>query len=100
MTHLFYLLFILSEYLIHDNSNGTITGYIAGGAETVHCNIKGYHECLHISIETQYGGERTERSHHGSSRNSRSSYHTDGEYEDEVEEERQIARQTIDKTDG
>ncbi len=42
MTHLFYLLLILSEYLIHDNSNSAITGYIAGGAETVHCNIEGY----------------------------------------------------------
>ena len=52
MTHLFYFLFILSEYLIHDNSNGTITGYIAGSAETVHRNIQGYHERLHISIET------------------------------------------------
>ena len=53
MTHLFYLLLILSEYFIHDNSDGTITCYIAGGAETVHCNIEGYHECLHIGIETQ-----------------------------------------------
>lgn len=42
MTHLFYLLLILSEYLIHDNSNGTIACYIAGSAETVHCNIEGY----------------------------------------------------------
>ena len=47
-----YFLFILSEYLIHDYSNGAIAGYIAGGAETVHRNIEGYHECLHISIET------------------------------------------------
>ena len=100
MTHLFYLLFILSEYLIHDNGDGTITCYIAGGAETVHCNIKGYHECLHIGIEIQYGGERTERCHHGSSRYTRSCHHTDGEHEDEVEEERQIARQTIDEADG
>ena len=100
MTHLFYLLFILSEYLIHDNSNGTIARYIAGGAETVHRNIKGYHERLHIGIETQYGGERTERCHHGSSRYTRSCYHADGEHEDEVEEERQIARLSIDKTDG
>ena len=46
------LLFILSEYLIHDYSNGAIAGYIAGGTETVHRNIEGYHKCLHISIET------------------------------------------------
>ena len=52
MTHLFYLLLILPEYLIHDNSNGAIARYIAGGAETVHRNIEGYHKCLHISIET------------------------------------------------
>ena len=48
----FYFLFILSEYLIHDNSNGTIARYIASGAEAVHRNIEGYHERLHISIET------------------------------------------------
>jgi hypothetical protein len=48
MIHLFYLLLILSEYFIHDNGDGTITGYIAGGAEAVHCNIEGYHERLHI----------------------------------------------------
>ena len=30
----------------------------------------------------------------------RSCHHTDGEHEDEVEEERQIARQTIDEADG
>ena len=53
MTHLF-LLFILSEYLINDNGDGTIARYIAGSAETVHRNIEGYHERLHISIETQY----------------------------------------------
>ena len=53
MTHLF-LLFILSEYLINDNGDGTIARYIAGGAETVHRNIEGYHKRLHISIETQY----------------------------------------------
>ena len=48
----FYFLLILSEYLIHNYGNGAITCYITGGAETVHRNIKGYHECLHISIET------------------------------------------------
>ena len=100
MTHLFYLLLILSEYLIHDNGDSAIACYIAGGSETVHRNIKGYHKRLHIGIETQNGGERTERCHHGSSRYSRSSYHADGEHEDEVEEEGQIARQTIDETDG
>ena len=47
-----YFLLILSEYLIHDYSNGAIAGYIAGGTETVHRNIEGYHKCLHISIET------------------------------------------------
>ena len=47
-----FFLFILSEYLIHDYSNGAIAGYIAGGAETVHRNIEGYHKRLHISIET------------------------------------------------
>ena len=96
----FYFLLILSKYLIHDNSNGAIARYIAGGAETVHRNIKGYHERLHISIETQNRGERTKRCHDGSSRNSRSCYHTDGEHEDEVEKEREIARHTIDETDG
>ena len=93
-------LFILSEYLIHDNSNGAIARYIAGGSETVHRNIESYHECLHISIETQYGGKRTARSHDGSSRNSRSCYHADGEHEDEIEKEGEIARHTIDETDG
>ena len=81
-------LFLLSEYLIHDYCNGAIARYIAGGSETVHRNIESYHECLHISIETQYGGKRTERSHDGSSRNSRSCYHADGEHEDEIEEDR------------
>ena len=100
MTHLFYFLLILSEYLIHNYGNGTIARYIAGGAEAVHCDIEGYHECLHIGIETQNRGERTKRCHHGSSRNSRSSHHADGEYEDEVEKEREIARHTIDETDG
>ena len=52
MTHLF-LLLILPEYLIHDNDDSAIVCYIAGGAETVHCNIEGYHKRLHIGIETQ-----------------------------------------------
>lgn len=52
VTHPLLFLFILSEYLIHDYSNGAIAGYIAGGTETVHRNIEGYHKCLHISIET------------------------------------------------
>lgn len=96
----FYFLLILSEYLIHNYGNGTIARYIAGGSETVHRNIEGYHERLHISIETQNRGERTKRCHYGSSRNSRSSHHADGEHEDEVEKEREIARHTIDETDG
>ena len=53
MTHLFYLLLILSEYLIYDNGDSAIACYIAGGSETVHRNIKGYHKRLHIGIETQ-----------------------------------------------
>ena len=48
----FYFLLILSEYLIHNYGNGTIARYIAGGSETVHRNIEGYHKRLHISIET------------------------------------------------
>ena len=96
----FYLLFILSEYFIHDNGDGAIAGYIAGGAEAVHCDIEGYHERLHIGIETQNRGKRTQGCHHGSSRYARSCYHTDGEHEDEIEEEGQVARQAIDETDG
>ena len=54
MTHLFYLLLILSEYLINDNGDGAIAGYIAGGTETVHRNIEGYHKRLHIGNDTGY----------------------------------------------
>ena len=36
---------------VDDDGEGAIAGYVAGGAEGVHCDVEGNDECLRIGIE-------------------------------------------------
>ena len=42
---------------VDDDGEGAIAGYVAGGAEGVHCDVERDDECLSVRTETKYAGQ-------------------------------------------
>ena len=43
---------------VDNDGEGAITSHVAGGAEGVHCDVKGNHQRLGVRIEAQYACHR------------------------------------------
>ena len=74
---------LFSGNLIYYNRNGTVSGYIAGCSETIHCNVKCDHQRLQCLIETEHTLQQSQCRHDRSSRNSRCGYHRYTQHHDE-----------------
>ena len=71
---------------VDDDGEGTIASDVAGGAERIHCDVKGDDECLSVRIEAKYAGQWPQCGHRRSARHARCRHHTDTQEEDEMKE--------------
>ena len=43
--------------LVDDDGEGTVASYVAGGAERVHCDVEGNHQCLCFWVDNELEDE-------------------------------------------
>ena len=80
---------------VHYYGNSSIARDIACGAETVHSDIKGYHQSLGLLVETEHGLQKTERGHDCSARYSWSRNHSNTQHAYKAHKHSEIIRHAL-----